>query len=76
MGSDAEDMIKDLLRNELTIDEDFTFLDAGGLALDLSMNPAGNIRRRHDVELKVDWLKSSYTGEGFYVWYHPQKTKN
>ncbi len=68
MGGDVDDTIKDLLGNGLTIDEDFTVFDAGGLAMDLSMNPDIN-EGQHTIEFGVNWLKAQYTGEGFYVWY-------
>ncbi len=68
MGGEVDNTIKDLLGNGLTIDEDFTIFDAGGYALDLSMNP-DSIERQYTIEFGVNWLKAQYTGEGFYVWY-------
>ena len=55
--------------NGLTVDEDFVFFDAGGIAMDLNMYTE-NLKRRRTIEFRVDWLKALYTREGFYLWYN------
>ena len=71
MGGDADDLIKDLLCNGLTADEDFTFFDAEGYAMVLRMNPDTDNKARCQIDIGVEWLKSQIVpGNGFYVWYN------
>jgi len=68
MGSEWDDLAKDLIANGLQMDEDFAIFDAGRLALSASID-MGRIKRSKMIDIGLSWLKVQYTPGGTFVWY-------